>query len=151
MRAAGPGVIVGSLAIGSGELILFPAAVVNYGPSILWAALLSCIVQAVVAVEAMKYPVYCGQPVHRAFQKLPPGPLAWASTWILALVIPIVWPGWAMGSATAIAALQLGRLPTPQDSQLLHAVRQPVGVDGLDREGCRGEPVVRERAGEEVG
>ncbi|MFZ8855280.1 MAG: Nramp family divalent metal transporter, partial [Thermofilaceae archaeon] len=119
LRAAGPGVIVGSLAIGSGELILFPAAVVNYGPSILWAALLSCIVQAVVAVEAMKYPVYCGQPVHRAFQKLPPGPLAWASTWILALVIPIVWPGWAMGSATAIAALQLGRLPTPQDSQLV--------------------------------
>jgi len=42
LRAAGPGVIVGSLAIGSGELILFPAAVVNYGPSILWAALLSC-------------------------------------------------------------------------------------------------------------
>jgi Mn2+/Fe2+ NRAMP family transporter len=119
LRAAGPGVIVGSLAIGSGELILFPAAVVNYGPRILWAALLSCIVQAVVAVEAMKYPVYCGQPVHRAFQKLPPGPLAWASTWILALVIPIVWPGWAMGSATAMAALQLGRLPTPQDSQLV--------------------------------
>jgi len=119
LKAAGPGVILGSLAIGSGEWILFPAAVVNYGPYILWAALLSCVMQAVVAVESMKYAVYCGQPIHKAYQKLPPGPAAWALTWILAIVVPIIWPGWAIGSATALAALQLGRLPTPQDSQLV--------------------------------
>jgi hypothetical protein len=119
LKAAGPGVILGSLAIGSGEWILFPAAVVNYGPYILWAALLSCVIQAVVAVESMKYAVYCGQPIHKAYQKLPPGPAAWALTWTLAIVVPIVWPGWAIGSATALAALQLGRLPTPQDSQLV--------------------------------
>ena len=119
LKAAGPGVILGSLAIGSGEWILFPAAVVNYGPYILWAALLSCVIQAVVAVESMKYAAYCGQPIHKAYQKLPPGPAAWAFTWILAIVVPIIWPGWAIGSATALAALQLGRLPTPQDSQLV--------------------------------
>lgn len=119
LKAIGPGVILGSLAIGSGEWILFPAAVVKYGPHILWAAVLSCVIQAIVAVESMKYAVYCGQPVHKAYQKLPPNPFAWATIWTVALVVPIVWPGWAMGSATALAALQLGRLPTPQDSQLV--------------------------------
>ena len=121
LKAVGPGVIVGSLAIGAGEWILFPAVVVKFGPYLLWAALLSAIIQAVVAVESMKYPVYCGQPIHKAYQKLAPGPLAWAWIWALLLFIPVIWPGWAMSSATAIAALQLGRLPTPQDKYLVLA------------------------------
>lgn len=119
LKAVGPGVILGSLAIGSGEWILFPAVVVKYGPYLLWAALLSCIIQAVTAVESMKYVVYCGQPIHKAYQKLPPNPLTWAWTWVLLILIPVIWPGWAMGSATAIAALQLGRLPGPQDAYLV--------------------------------
>ena len=121
LKAVGPGVILGSLAIGSGEWILFPAVVVKFGPYLLWAALLSCIIQAVVAVESMKYVVYCGQPIHKAYQKLPPAPLAWAWAWALLIFIPVIWPGWAIGSATAIAALQLGRLPGPQDAYLVLA------------------------------
>lgn len=121
LKAVGPGVILGSLAIGSGEWILFPAVVVKFGPYLLWAALLSCIIQAVVAVESMKYVVYCGQPIHKAYQKLPPAPLAWAWGWALLIFIPVIWPGWAIGSATAIAALQLGRLPGPQDAYLVLA------------------------------
>ncbi len=121
LKAVGPGVILGSLAIGSGEWILFPAVVVKYGPYLLWAALLSCIIQAVVAFESMKYVVYCGQPIHKAYQKLPPNPLTWAWAWTLFIFIPVIWPGWAMGSATAIAALQLGRLPGPQDAYLVLA------------------------------
>ena len=54
LKAVGPGVILGSLAIGSGEWILFPAIVVKYGPYLLWAALLSAVIQAVVAVESLK-------------------------------------------------------------------------------------------------
>lgn len=121
LRAVGPGVILGSMAIGAGEWILFPAVVVKFGPYLLWAALLSCIIQAVVAYESMKYTVYCGQPIHRAYQKLPPNPVTWAWTWTILLIVPIIWPGWAMSSATAIAALQLGRLPTPQDAHLVLA------------------------------
>jgi Mn2+/Fe2+ NRAMP family transporter len=121
LKAVGPGVILGSMAIGSGEWILFPAIVVKYGPYLLWAALLSCIIQAVVAVESMKYAVYSGQPIHKAYQKLPPSPLAWAWAWTLLIFIPVIWPGWAAASATAIAALQLGRLPGPQDAYLVLA------------------------------
>ena len=121
LKTIGPGVILASLAIGSGEWILFPAVVVKFGPYLLWAALLSAIIQAVVAVESMKYPVYCGQPIHKAYHRLAPGPLAWAWIWVLLLFIPVIWPGWAMSSATAIAALQLGRLPGPQDKFLVLA------------------------------
>ena len=121
LKMVGPGVILGSLAIGSGEWILFPALVVKYGPYLLWAALLSAIIQAVVAIESLKYTIYCGQPIHKAYQRLPPNPLTWAWAWALLIAIPVVWPGWAMGSATALAALQLGRLPGPQDSYLVLA------------------------------
>lgn len=118
-KALGPGVILASLAIGSGEWITFPAVVAAFGPQLLWTAALSCLLQAVLAVESMKYPVYCGQPVHKAYQRLPPGPLGWAWIWALLLFIPVMWPSWAIASATAAAALQLGRLPGPQDSMLL--------------------------------
>lgn len=119
LRAIGPGIIMASLAIGSGEWILFPALVASVGPYLLWAAALSCILQAVLAVESMKYPVYCGQPIHRAYHKIPPGPLGWAWIWALLLFIPVMWPAWAIGSATAAAALQLGRLPGPGDAMLV--------------------------------
>jgi len=119
LKAIGPGVIMASLAIGSGEWITFPAVVATFGPQLLWAAAFSCLLQAVLAVESMKYPVYCGQPVHRAIQKLPPGPLGWAWAWTLMLFIPVMWPAWAIASATAATALQLGRLPGPQDAPLL--------------------------------
>jgi Mn2+/Fe2+ NRAMP family transporter len=118
-KTLGPGVIMASLAIGSGEWILFPAVVAAFGPALLWAAALSCVLQAVLAVESMKYPVYCGQPVHKAIQKLPPGPMVWAWAWTLMVFIPVMWPAWATASATAAVALQLGRLPGPQDVPLL--------------------------------
>ncbi|MCS7126688.1 MAG: Nramp family divalent metal transporter [Aigarchaeota archaeon] len=120
-KALGPGVIMASLAIGSGEWITFPAVIATFGPQLLWTAALSCLLQAVLAVESMKYPVFCGQPIHRAYQKLPPSPLGWAWIWTLLLFIPVMWPSWAIASATAALALQLGRLPGPQDSMMLLA------------------------------
>ncbi len=119
LRTLGPGVIMASLAIGSGEWILFPAVVAAFGPKLLWMAALSCILQAVLAIESMKFPIYNGQPVHKAIQKMFPGPLGWAWAWALMLFIPVMWPAWATASATAITALQLGRLPGPQDTWLL--------------------------------
>ncbi|MEN2974638.1 MAG: Nramp family divalent metal transporter [Candidatus Caldarchaeales archaeon] len=119
LRALGPGVIMASLAIGSGEWITFPAVIATFGPQLLWTAALSCLLQAVLAVESMKYPVYCGQPIHKAYQRLPPGPMGWAWIWTILLFVPVMWPAWAIASATAATALQLGRLPGPQDSTIL--------------------------------
>lgn len=120
LKAIGPGIILASLSIGAGEWFLFPAMIVSYGPTLMWTAVVGCVVQAVLGAESMKYTIYCGQPIHQAYMKLGK-PLAWAWAWALLLFIPVMWPGWAAASATAIAALQLGRLPGPGDSGLVLA------------------------------
>ena len=63
LKMVGPGVILGSLAIGSGEWILFPALVVKYGPYLLWAALLSAIIPSrdrhrVLEIHDLLWPAY---------------------------------------------------------------------------------------------
>ena len=120
IKAIGPGIILASLAIGSGEWYLFPAAILAFGPAIMWTAAIGCIVQGVLGSQSMKYTLYCGQPIHQAYLKLGK-PIAWAWAWALMVFIPVIWPGWAAASATAIAALQLGRLPGPADSSLVLA------------------------------
>jgi Mn2+/Fe2+ NRAMP family transporter len=62
LKAIGPGIILASLAIGAGEWFLFPAMIVIYGPTLMWTALVGCILQAVLGSESMKYTLYCGQP-----------------------------------------------------------------------------------------
>ncbi|RLE52922.1 MAG: hypothetical protein DRJ33_02430 [Candidatus Methanomethylicota archaeon] len=118
LKAIGPGIILASLSIGAGEWFLFPAMIVKYGPMLMWTAAVGCILQAVLGAESMKYTIYCGQPIHQAYMKLGK-PIAWAWAWALLLFIPVMWPGWAAASATAIAALQLGRLPGPADKTLV--------------------------------
>jgi hypothetical protein len=66
----------------------------------------------------MKYTIYCGQPIQHAYMKLGK-PVVWAWAWALMVFIPVIWPGWAAASATAIAALQLGRLPGADDANLV--------------------------------
>ncbi|MCS7133915.1 MAG: Nramp family divalent metal transporter [Candidatus Caldarchaeum sp.] len=119
LRAVGPGIIMASLAIGAGEWILFPAAVVRFGPFLMWAAAVSCILQAVLAVESMKTVVYCGQPVHKFYQRLRPGGVFWSWIWSVLLFVPVIWPAWAISSATAAVALQIGSLPGPPHSGLV--------------------------------
>ncbi len=110
LAAIGPGLIMASLAIGAGELVLFPTMIVKHGPMLMWIAIVGCIIQAALAVESMRYTAYCGQPIHQAYMKLGK-PLMWAWTWSLLLFIPVMWPGWAAISATAVASAILGRPP----------------------------------------
>lgn len=118
LKAIGPGIIMASLAIGAGEWFLFPALVVAVGPMLMWTVLIGCLVQGVLASESMKYTIYTGQPIHQAYMKLGK-PIAWAWAWAVLIFIPLMWPGWAAASATAITALQLGRLPGPGDAMLV--------------------------------
>ncbi len=119
LKAIGPGLILASLAIGIGEWILFPTLILRFGPLLMWTAALGCIFQAVLGLESIKYTIYCGQPIHRAYMKIGPWPKLWAIVWTLLLFIPVMWPAWALASATAITAIHLGRLPVGADAPLL--------------------------------
>jgi hypothetical protein len=110
LRLAGPGAIILSLSIGSGEWLLGPKTAVEYGASLLWVCTIAVVLQTVFNIECIRYALYCGESIMVGFTRLAPGPKFWRLLW-LALLFLSVGPGWALGSATAMAALILRRLP----------------------------------------
>ncbi len=110
LRLAGPGAIILSLSIGSGEWLLGPKTAVEHGTSLLWICTIAVVLQTVFNIECIRYTLYCGEPIMVGFARLAPGPRFWRVIW-LALLFLSVGPGWALASATAMAAIILRRLP----------------------------------------
>lgn len=115
LRLAGPGAIILSLSIGSGEWLLGPKTAVEYGSSLLWICTIAVVLQTVFNIECIRYALYCGESVLVGFTRLTPGPRFWRAVWLILLFLS-VGPGWAICSATALAALILRRLPQTDHS-----------------------------------
>ncbi|WP_258358712.1 Nramp family divalent metal transporter [Moorella sulfitireducens (nom. illeg.)] len=113
-KIIGPGFIVLSLSIGSGEWLMGPASVLQYGPFVLWIVTIGIITQAVFNMTCLRYTLYTGEPIMVGFSRLMPGAKLWAPIWIFISFISIG-PGWASGSATALAAMFLRRMPQTAD------------------------------------
>jgi hypothetical protein len=58
----GPGVIVLGAAIGSGEWLIGPVAIVRYGLTLLWVTTVAVFLQTVFNGELMRYTLYTGEP-----------------------------------------------------------------------------------------
>ncbi len=110
LRLAGPGAIILSLSIGSGEWLLGPKTAVEHGSSLLWICTIAVVLQTVFNIECIRYTLYCGEPILVGFTRLAPGPRFWRAIWLVLLFLS-VGPGWALASATALAAMILRRLP----------------------------------------
>ncbi|MDM8005215.1 MAG: Nramp family divalent metal transporter [Phycisphaerae bacterium] len=122
-RLAGPGAIILSLSIGSGEWLLGPKTAVEHGTSLLWICTIAVILQTVFNIECIRYTLYCGEPIMVGFTRLAPGPRFWRVIWLVLLFLS-VGPGWALASATAMAAMILRRLPqdgNPSDRLMVMA------------------------------
>lgn len=113
-RMLGVGAILVSISIGSGEWLIGPAAVIEYGPQLLWIVTVACILQTVFNLECQRYTLYTGEPAMVGILRLAPGRALWGPLWILLCIIS-VGPGWALTSATALAAMALGRMPGKED------------------------------------
>ena len=120
LRMIGPGAIILSLSIGSGEWLLGPKAAVENGTSLLWIATIAILLQTVFNIECVRYTVYTGEPILVGVTRLAPGPRFWRAIWLVLLFIS-VGPGWALASATAMAAILLGRLPAEGDKGVVVA------------------------------
>src|SRR5688572_23468461 len=59
--AIGVGVVALGLAIGTGELILWPNLVITYGPGILWGALIGLSLQAFINHEVARHTLATGE------------------------------------------------------------------------------------------
>lgn len=118
LKLIGPGVILLSLSIGSGEWLMGPAAVVKYGTAILWITTVGIVTQVLFNLECSRYTLYCGEPIMIGFTRLWPGPKFWTPAWIIISFL-CLGPGWAVASATALAAMILNRMPGKADQPVV--------------------------------
>jgi len=115
MAVLGPAVIALGGTIGGGEWLIGPAIFVKYGLALLWITTVSSLLQVFLNLEMCRYTLYTGEPITVGFMRLKPGKAFWG--WLFTIVgfIERGLPGWALGTATAIVALQLGIIPGAGD------------------------------------
>ena len=114
LQTIGPGAIMLSLSIGSGEWLMGPASAVQYGPMLMWITTIACVTQTFFNLECIRYAAYCGEPMMIGYNRLKPGRGLWGPIWIITCVV-CIGPGWAITSATAWSAILLNRMPGAAD------------------------------------
>lgn len=119
LRVAGAGAIVLGISIGSGEWLIGPAVTAQFTASLLWVATLSILLQWIFNEEAARYTLYTGEPIYTGFMRTWPGPAFWGWLYSILGFFQLGWPGWAASAATAIAAAQLGQVPTAEHQGLV--------------------------------
>ena len=102
LKIIGPSFILLGLALGSGELLLWPYLAANYGLGLLWGALLGVSFQYVLNTEIMRYTLAWGESVFLGFRKLS---RLWPIWFILSTFIPWSLPGIASASAQILVTL----------------------------------------------
>ncbi len=122
LRTVGPGVIGLGIALGSGEWLIGPAVVLKHGPALLWITTIAVLLQVILNQEMGRYTLYTGEPIVTGYMRTWPGPAFWGTTYALFGLAQYGWPGWALASATATAALFLGRMPGAADASTVIAI-----------------------------
>ncbi len=101
-KALGVGVVIMGLAMGTGELVLWPHLVVKHGLGLLWLALLGLLAQVVINHEVARAEVATGESFFtQSARVLKYSPLFW----LPAALVLYVWPGWASALGTILQTL----------------------------------------------
>lgn len=98
-KTIGPSFILLGLALGSGELILWPYLVSNFGLGLLWGAVLGISFQYILNIEAMRYTLAWGESVFVGFRKISRLLPLW---FILSTFIPWSLPGFSSAATDII-------------------------------------------------
>src|SRR5262245_17082164 len=118
----GPGAILLGSSIGSGEWLVGPAAFVKYGLSLLWVTTVAAVLQTLLNMELVRYPLYTGEPMTVGFMRTRPGPTFWAWFYVALYALQVGWPGWAGAGAGAVFFLWKGALPGPADRETVYGI-----------------------------
>ncbi len=102
LKTIGPSFILLGLALGSGELLLWPYLAANYGLGLLWGALLGVSFQYVLNTEVMRYTLARGESVFLGFRQLS---WFWPLWFILSTFIPWSLPGFSSAASQILATL----------------------------------------------
>ncbi len=101
-KAIGVGVVVMGLAIGTGELIMWPHLITKHGLEILWAAIVGISFQYFINQEVGRHALATGESFFTSSSRV----LKWlAPFWLISAVMLYVWPGWAAAIGTTLREL----------------------------------------------
>ncbi len=104
----GPSFVMLGLGLGSGELILWPYLTANWGLGILWGAMLGISFQFFLNMEIERWALINGESVMVGMaRKFGRGVAVW---FILSTLIPWMWPGIIMSSATIASEIWGGEV-----------------------------------------
>ncbi|MDA1079883.1 MAG: Nramp family divalent metal transporter [bacterium] len=101
-KTLGPSFILLGLALGSGELILWPFLAANYGLGLLWGAALGITLQFFLNTEVMRYSLSWSESVFVGFRRLSSLLPIW---FIISTAIPWSLPGFSSATAEIIHSL----------------------------------------------
>jgi len=101
-NALGVGVVLVGLAIGTGELILWPHIIVKYGLGLLWLALLGITFQYFINQEVARHALATGESFFTTSSRV----IKWLAVfWLVSAVLLYIWPGWASTIGTILKEL----------------------------------------------
>lgn len=91
-----------ALAIGSGELMFWPALVVTSGAGVIWIAILIILMQWFVNIEVARYSLATGETIGVGLGRRAP---IIAFLLFLGALVPWIWPGWIRAGGQMISAI----------------------------------------------
>jgi len=98
-KLLGPSVLLLGLSLGSGEFVLWPYITYRFGFVAFWACMVGVTTQYFINMEIERWTLATGESTITGFCRLWKG---WAGVFLVANVVPWMWPGWASGAATLL-------------------------------------------------
>jgi hypothetical protein len=112
----GPSLIALGISIGSGEWLLGPSAVGEFGfVGVGWVITVSAILQTFYNVECARYVTATGEVPIVGFGRVPPGWKFWIPFSLIAFYFAFIFGGWAAGAGQGLFALITGRPHEPDE------------------------------------
>ena len=111
MYALGPSLIALGISIGSGEWLLGPLAVGEFGfVGVGWVILVSAVLQTFYNVEISRYVMATGEAPVVGWGRVPPGYLLWAPLSVFVVIFAFIAGGWAAAAGQGVYALVHGEI-----------------------------------------
>lgn len=110
--AVGPSLIALGISIGSGEWLLGPQAVGQFGfVGVGWVILVSALLQTFYNVESARYVMATGEVPVVGWGRVPPGYLLWVPLSVFVVIFAFIAGGWAASAGQGVYALVHGTVP----------------------------------------
>lgn len=101
-KALGVGIIVTGMAMGTGELVMWPHLASQYGLAILWFALVGITLQYFINQEIARLTIATGESFFTATGRI----ISWTPLfWLISVILLYMWPGWASTLGTILREL----------------------------------------------